>query len=112
MLHRLFSNCEEWDYSLVGAPVSHSGGFSCGALTPGYKGFSSCGSQVLEHRLNSCGAQPKLLCSMWDLPGLGLEPGSLTLAGGFFITELPVKPLIAAFENTKTTVQLLNKSLL
>ena len=99
------------DYSLAGAPVSHFGGFSCcGALAPGCEGFSSCGAQALEHRLNSCGAQPKLLCSIWDLPGSGIKPVSLALAGGFFITELPVKPLIATFENTKTTVQLLNDS--
>ena len=25
-------------------------------------------SSVLEHRLNSCGAQAQLLCGMWDLP--------------------------------------------
>ena len=98
------------DYSLAGAPVSHFGGFSCGALAPGCEGFSSCGSQALEHRLNSCGTQPKLLCSIWDLPGSGIKPVSLALAGGFFITELSVKPLIATFENTKTTVQLLHNS--
>ena len=83
-------------YSLVGALVSRCGGFSrCGALAPGCEGFSSCGSQALQHRLNSCGAELKLLCSMWDLPGSGIEPVSLALAGGFFFTELPVKPLIA-----------------
>ena len=30
---------------------------------------------------------------MWDLPELGIEPMSLTLAGGFFTTETPGKPL-------------------
>ena len=30
---------------------------------------------------------------MWDLPGPGMEPLSPALAGGFIITEPPVKPL-------------------
>ena len=30
---------------------------------------------------------------MWDLPGSGLEPVSPALAGGFFTTEPPGKPL-------------------
>ena len=30
---------------------------------------------------------------MWDLPGLGVEPVSPELAGGFFTTEPPGKPL-------------------
>ena len=29
---------------------------------------------------------------MWDLPGPGLEPVSLALAGGFLTTVLPGKP--------------------
>ena len=33
--------------------------------------FSSCDSQPLEHRLNSCGIWAWLLCGMWDLPKLG-----------------------------------------
>ena len=48
--------------------------------------FSSCGSQALERRLSSCGAQAQLLCGMWDLPGPGIEPGSPALAGGFLAT--------------------------
>ena len=30
-------------------------------------------------------------CSMWDLPGPGIEPMSPALAGGFFTTEPPGK---------------------
>ena len=30
---------------------------------------------------------------MWDLPGPGIEPVPLALAGGFFTTEPPGKPL-------------------
>ena len=32
-------------------------------------GFSSCGSQALEHRLSSCGTWALLHRGMWDLPG-------------------------------------------
>ena len=31
---------------------------------------------------------------MWELPGLGIEPVSPALAGGFFTTEPPGKPQI------------------
>ena len=31
--------------------------------------LSSYGSQALEHKLSSCGAQPYLLHGMWDVPG-------------------------------------------
>ena len=56
------------------------------------RGFSSCGSQALECRLSSCGAQALLLCNMWDVPGSGLEPVSPALAGGFSTTAPPGKP--------------------
>ena len=49
-------------------------------------GFSSCGSRALERRLSSCGTRAELLCGMWDLPGLGIEPVSPALAGGFLTT--------------------------
>ena len=58
-------------------------------------GLSSCGSQTLEHRLNSCGTWAQLLCGMWDLPGSGIEPVSPALTGGFFTPEPPGKPLLA-----------------
>ena len=65
------------DYSLVAV---------CGLLiivgsrARGLGGFSS---QVLESRLSNYGAWALLLCSMWDLPGPGLEPMSPALAGRF-----------------------------
>ena len=31
---------------------------------------------------------------MWDLPGSGIEPVSPALAGGFFTTEPPGKPIV------------------
>ena len=80
------------------------------------RAFSSCGkrgplfiavrgpvtiaaSLVAEHRLqtrrlSSCGSRAQLLCSMWDLPGPGLEPVYPALAGRFSTTAPPGKPLI------------------
>ena len=58
--------------------------------TPSY-GLSSCSSQTLEHRLNSCGARASLLRGMWDFPGSGIKSVSPALAGKFFTTEPPGK---------------------
>ena len=58
-----------------------------------HSGFNSCGSWALEHRLNSCSTQAQMLCGMWDLPKSGIEPVSPALAGRFFTTEPPQKPL-------------------
>ena len=55
-------------------------------------GFSNCGSQVLEHRLNSCVPWAYLLHCIWNLPESGIKLMSPTLAGRFFITEPPEKP--------------------
>ena len=57
-----------------------------------HMGFSSCGSQALEHRLSSCGTWAQLLHGMWDLPGPGLKPVSPALAGRFLTTAPPGKP--------------------
>ena len=74
------------------ARASH--GFSCCRTRAlGCTGFSSYSSWALEHRLSSCGTQAQLLLGMWDLPGSGIEPMSPVLAGGFFTTEPPRKPL-------------------
>ena len=51
--------------------------------------LSSCGARALERRLSSCGTRAQLLHGMWDLPGPGLEPVSLALAGRFLTTVLP-----------------------
>ena len=75
-----------------GEQASHCSGFSCcGARVLGAwasvvvaRGLSSCGSWALEHRLSSCGARSSLIRGLWDLPGLGLEPVSPALVGGFF----------------------------
>ena len=49
-------------------------------------GFSSCGSQTLECRFSSCGAETQFLCSPWNLPGPGIKPMSPALASGFVTT--------------------------
>ena len=79
-------------YSRVVQASRCSGFFCCEAWALGRAGFSSCSSLALEYRLGDCGAWAQLLCSLWDLPGSGIEPVSSALAGGFFTTEPPGKP--------------------
>ena len=66
--------------------VSANGGYSLVAV---HGLLVAAVSLVAEHRLSSCGAWAELLHGMWDLPGLGIEPMSLALAGGFFTPEPP-----------------------
>ena len=89
LLHTGFLQLQRVGATLpCGAWASHCSGFSCcGAWALGAQasvvvahGLSSCGSQALERRLNSCGARAQLLRSMWDLPRPGLEPISPALA--------------------------------
>ena len=54
-------------------------------------GFSICGTWALERRLSSCDTRALLLHGTWDLPGPGLEPVSLALAGRFLTTVPPGK---------------------
>ena len=61
-------------------------------------GFSSSDSQVLGHRLNSCGARDQLLRGTWNLPRSGIQPVSPALAGRFFTTEPPGKPSALLFK--------------
>ena len=92
-----------------GVGASHCSGFSCrGAQVLGARtsvvvarGLSSCGSWALERRLSSCGAQAELLRGMWDLPGLGIEPMSPALAGGFLTTAPPGKSREIIIGNTE-----------
>ena len=80
--------------------TSHCGVFSLsGAWTVGKRasvveaqGYSSCSSQALEQKLNSCGPWAWLLHDMWDIPRSGTEPMSPALAGESFTTEPPGKP--------------------
>ena len=61
-------------------------------------GLSSCGSWARETRLSSCGTWAQLLRGMWELPRPGIEPVSPALAGRFFTTEPPGKPLPQVFK--------------
>ena len=70
LLGRAFSSC--------GVQASHCGGFSC------------CRAWALGHK-GSVVAVHGLPCSMWNLPGSGIEPMSSALAGGFLTTGLPGK---------------------
>ena len=45
----------------------------------------------------------KLLQGMWDLPGSWIEPMSPELAGGFFTTEPPGRPIRIKIFNKSTT---------
>ena len=85
------------------SPVALSGGLlsSCDhglliemllLLRSTHGGFSSCGFQALEHRLNNCGTLAQLLRGMWDLPRSGIKPMSPALTGGFIPTDPPGKP--------------------
>ena len=78
MLHGLFSSFKERGYSSCGMQVSHCGSFACGgAWTLGLKGFSSCGSRVLEHRLDSVELGLSCFAAGGILPNQGLNPGLL-----------------------------------
>ena len=93
-----FSSCPEWGLLLRHA---FCGGFSwCRARAFGARAsvvvahrLSSCDSRALERRLRGCGAWvvAHALCSMWDLPGPGMEPVPPALAGGFLTTAPPGK---------------------
>ena len=48
-------------------------------------------SLIAEHGLGSCGSQAELVCSMWNLPGAGVEPTSPVLAGRLLTTAPPGK---------------------
>ena len=82
-----FSSCGEWGLlivtvhrllSVVASPL-----WSTGSR---HMGLSSCYSPALEPGLSGCGIRAYLLCGMWDLPGQGMEPESLALAGRFLFT--------------------------
>ena len=83
---RLYLVVVSRDYSSCDAQASHCGGFSCVAWS-------------LEPRQSSCGAQAQLPCSMWNLPGPGVNPMSSALAAGFLTTGPPGKFSMFDFES-------------
>ena len=70
----------------MGAPLR------CGAWASHCGGFSCCGAQALGAQASVVVAHGLSCSGMWDFPGLGLEPTSPALAGGFFTTAPPGKP--------------------
>ena len=103
LLCRLFSSYKEWGLlSNCSAQASHCSGFSCcWAWVLGHAGMQSrvaCDSRLVAHKLDSTGSircrRAWLLCDMWNLPGSGVKSMSPTLAGRFFTTEPPEKPLL------------------
>ena len=104
-LHGFFPSCGERELpSSCSVQALHCGGFSCcRAWALGHVGFSSYGTWTLEHRPNSCDAQAGLLCGMWDIPGPGIETVYTALAGVFFITEPPAKPLFFVLKIVSAT---------
>ena len=77
-------------FSLWWLLLSRSAGSRCA-------GFSSCSSRALERKLGSCGVWAQLRRHMRDLPRAGIKLVSSTLAGRFFTTEPPGKPLLCWF---------------
>ena len=83
LLHGLFSSYGERGLlSSCGVQASRCHGFSCfAAWAHGHTGFSHCDTRA------------PLLRSKWDPPGSGIRLVCPALAGGFFTTEPPGKPL-------------------
>ena len=52
---------------MVASPVAEKGLQDAQALVVVAHGLSTCCSQALEHRLNSCGAGAELFLGLWDL---------------------------------------------
>ena len=78
------------------------------AVSEGYSSLKRCAGFSLRWLLllrstgsrrtgfSSCGTWAELLCSMWDIPGPGLEPMSPALAGRFLTTVPPGKSCLGS----------------
>ena len=62
-------------------------------------GLSSCSSPAVELRFSTCDAWAWLLHGMGDVSRPGIEPVFPALAGRFFTTEPPGKPLFKSLVN-------------
>ena len=70
---------------LLLAGASPCGAFSLRGLL--LAGASRCGARSLGHAgFSSCSPRAQLPCSLWGLPGPGIEPGFSVLAGRFLTT--------------------------
>ena len=74
------------------------GGWARSSLLCGF--FLSCSAQA-----SHCGLQASVLHSTWGLPRSRIEPVSPALAGGFFTTEPPGKPLKETVLGTSLVIQ-------
>ena len=85
--------CNQWGlFSSCGAWTSHCHASCCRAQALGLQAsVVAVGVGALERRLSSCGVWAELFQSMWHLPKPGMEPVTLTLAGGFLTTGPPEK---------------------
>ena len=84
------SSCSEWGLLFVALHRLLIAVASFVVQALGCTGFSSCGFQALEHRLNSW---VHGLSCMWDLPGPGIELVSPVLQGRLSTTGPPGRPL-------------------
>ena len=105
----LFSSCRECRVlSSRGAWAPHGSGFSRHrAQAPGSVGSAVLVPWALGHQLNGCCIPAWLPHSTWDLPGSGIEPVSPALAGGFFTTEPPGKPIFPFLDNILSSLDLI-----
>ena len=103
-------DCGVWFFLLLFFEIFIDFWLCCAVSSAGEWGLlSSCGAQasfcsafslVAEHGLQSAGSVAKAYSphGMWDLPGPGIEPVSLALAGGFLTTGPPGKPRDCGFD--------------
>ena len=98
---RLFSSYREWGCSLDAVlrilveVAAH--------MERGLQQLQLLGTRA---QVSSCGTWAQPLCGMWDPPGLGIEPMSPALVGGFFATEPPGKPK-GSFKSTPSLAQVI-----
>ena len=74
-----------------GTRASHCG-FCCRAQLSERAGFSSWGSQALEHWLSGCHAWASLFHNMWALPRPGIKPVPSALAGRLLTVDRQGSP--------------------
>ena len=101
LLLGLFSSCGEWGLFFVAvlrlltvvASRCRARILECMGFSSCSGGLKSCGFWAIDHRLNTCAAWAQLLLGMWGPPRSEIQPVSPALAGRFFTSEPPGKPL-------------------
>ena len=102
LLRGLFSSCGDQGFSLRWLLLLRG----TRSRAHGLQYLRLMGSRA---RASSYGAGPQLLCSMWDLPGSGIEPVSPALAGRFIFTVLPGKSSSFIFNKDTKVIYPLSK---